>query len=167
MMQEAEFTTAKDRLTAENDRLKQQIEQIENRLLDVRADIAAIERVSAILGKGGQAKQDEPTPMNGRRAPRGRLIREIREIIDGWPIDMDFTSVLIRKTLHERDPAFAATVHNSSIPTTMKNLAELGEIDLLCQGAGRRPGIYMKPHPDITIVRKSRTANPKGVTNDM
>ncbi len=166
-MQEAGITTAKDRLIAERDRLKQQVEQIDHRLLEIHADIAAIERVCDILGKGEQSDQDAPSSANGRRGPRGRLIREIRAIIAGWPIDKDFTSVLIRSTLQERDPVFAATVHNSSIPTTMKNLAELGEVDLLREGAGRRPGVYVRAHPDITIVRKSRTANPKGVTNDM
>lgn len=166
-MQEAEFTTAKDRLTGERDRLSQQVEHIHDRLLEIDADIAALDRAWTLIHRGEESKQDTPVSTNGRRTERGRLIREIREIIAGWPIDKEFTSVLIRKTLHERDPVFAVTVHNSSIPTTMKKLAELGEVDLLCHGAGRRPGIYMRPHADITIVRQLRAASPKGVTNDM
>ncbi len=162
MMQEAEFTTAKDRLVAEKDRLNRRVEQMHDRLLEIDADIAALDRAWTIIRQGGQSEQDAPASANGRRGPRGRLIRAIREIIAEWPIDKDFTSVLIRKTLGERDPVFAATVHNSSIPTTMKNLVKLGEVELVRQGAGRKPGVYMKPHPDITIVRKLQATRSEG-----
>lgn len=147
---------------AEKDHLNRRVERMHDRLLEIDADIATLERAWTILRQGGQSEQDAPASANGRRGPRGRLIRAIREIIADWPIDKDFTSVLIRKTLRERDPALAATVHNSSIPTTMKNLVKLGEVELVRQGAGRKPGIYMKPHPDITIVRELRAARSVG-----
>lgn len=153
-MKRPEYADLRSRLIAKQEKLRNRIDRDTAKLSTLDRDIAALERVWKLFGDGSVDEgRDAPASEKPANSERGSLLEAIRAIIGSYRSADDFTSANVREDLQREYPEVFDRVHPSSIPSTLKKLTLAGEIELVRPGAGRRPGVYMKPVAGVEIVK--------------
>lgn len=119
--------------------LKRKRDAAARRVDQYTADIKAIERTLAILGK---SLGDIATPPGivRLRAARGQLSSVIRELIQ--TIDGDFGTADIAKMMLEKNPE--TVPDKGSIANVVRRLVDEGILEQTVDPSGRRPGRYTR-----------------------